>query len=97
MYFRLIDLQSKLTIASDVAKGMMYLHNLPQPIIHRDLNSHNILLDDDGHALVADFGGRHLMLMLYTVPEPIRATKIGVGHRSPISFWSVIDLSNRSI
>lgn len=53
---RLIDLQSKLTIASDVAKGMMYLHNLPQPIIHRDLNSHNILLDENAHALVADFG-----------------------------------------
>ncbi|CAG2246792.1 TNNI3K [Mytilus edulis] len=53
---RLIDVQSKLIIASDVAKGMMYLHNLPQPIIHRDLNSHNILLDEDGHALVADFG-----------------------------------------
>ncbi|XP_064617011.1 serine/threonine-protein kinase TNNI3K-like [Liolophura sinensis] len=53
---RLIDLQSKLTIAYDVAKGMEYLHNLPQPIIHRDLNSHNILLDENGHALVADFG-----------------------------------------
>ncbi|KAL7828980.1 hypothetical protein SRHO_G00326140 [Serrasalmus rhombeus] len=37
-------LQSKLIIAIDVAKGMEYLHNLTQPIIHRDLNSHNILL-----------------------------------------------------
>ncbi|XP_050411148.2 serine/threonine-protein kinase TNNI3K [Patella vulgata] len=53
---RLIDIQSKLTISIDVAKGMEYLHNLPQPIIHRDLNSHNILLDENGHALVADFG-----------------------------------------
>ncbi|XP_067661812.1 serine/threonine-protein kinase TNNI3K-like [Haliotis asinina] len=53
---RLIDIQSKLTIVIDVAKGMGYLHNLPQPIIHRDLNSHNILLDENGHALVADFG-----------------------------------------
>ncbi|XP_038572024.1 serine/threonine-protein kinase TNNI3K-like isoform X1 [Micropterus salmoides] len=53
---RLIDLQSKLIIAIDVAKGMEYLHNLIQPIIHRDLNSHNILLYEDGHAVVADFG-----------------------------------------
>ncbi|XP_052822598.1 serine/threonine-protein kinase TNNI3K isoform X1 [Octopus bimaculoides] len=53
---RLIDMHTKLTIAVDVAKGMEYLHNLPQPIIHRDLNSHNILLEEDCHAVVADFG-----------------------------------------
>uniref|UniRef100_A0A8C3PQB2 Protein kinase domain-containing protein n=1 Tax=Calidris pygmaea TaxID=425635 RepID=A0A8C3PQB2_9CHAR len=55
---RTLDLQSKLIIAVDVAKGMEYLHNLTQPIIHRDLNSHNILLYEDGHAVVADFGGK---------------------------------------
>ncbi|XP_016284348.2 serine/threonine-protein kinase TNNI3K isoform X3 [Monodelphis domestica] len=53
---RILDLQSKLIIAVDVAKGMEYLHNLTQPIIHRDLNSHNILLYEDGHAVVSDFG-----------------------------------------
>ncbi|KAL2302028.1 hypothetical protein Nmel_011437, partial [Mimus melanotis] len=53
---RILDLHSKLIIAVDVAKGMEYLHNLTQPIIHRDLNSHNILLYEDGHAVVADFG-----------------------------------------
>ena len=46
----------KLNIALDVAKGMNYLHSLPQPIIHRDLNSHNILLHEEGRAVVADFG-----------------------------------------
>ena len=53
---RLIDIHSKLTIAVDVARGMEYLHNMPLPIIHRDLNSHNILLEENGHAVVADFG-----------------------------------------
>ena len=58
--FRLIDIHSKLTIATDVAKGMFYLHNLPQPIIHRDLNSQNILLEENGRAVVADFGGKYV-------------------------------------
>uniref|UniRef100_A0A8C4TUR6 Serine/threonine-protein kinase TNNI3K n=1 Tax=Falco tinnunculus TaxID=100819 RepID=A0A8C4TUR6_FALTI len=58
---RTLDLQSKLIIAVDVAKGMEYLHNLTQPIIHRDLNSHNILLYEDGHAVVADFGGKEFL------------------------------------
>ena len=41
-----MDILTKLGIALDVAKGMNYLHSLPQPIIHRDLNSHNILLHE---------------------------------------------------
>ncbi|XP_072430987.1 serine/threonine-protein kinase TNNI3K [Chiloscyllium punctatum] len=61
---RIIDLQSKLMIAIDVAKGMEYLHNLTQPIIHRDLNSHNILLYEDGHAVVADFGESRFLLSM---------------------------------
>ncbi|KAI4828324.1 hypothetical protein KUCAC02_022421, partial [Chaenocephalus aceratus] len=64
---RLIDLQSKLIIAIDVAKGMEYLHNLTQPIIHRDLNSHNILLYEDGHAVVADFGEVFTQCTRYSV------------------------------
>jgi len=59
---RRLDLQKKLDIATDVAKGMQYLHNLPHPIIHRDLNPRNILLNDKGTALVADFGESRLIL-----------------------------------
>ncbi|XP_063611919.1 serine/threonine-protein kinase TNNI3K-like isoform X1 [Penaeus indicus] len=53
---RSIDTVTRLQIALDVANGMLYLHTLPQPIIHRDLNSHNILLSNDCRARVADFG-----------------------------------------
>ncbi|KAB7505729.1 Serine/threonine-protein kinase TNNI3K [Armadillidium nasatum] len=51
-----LDMVTKLNIVLDVAKGMLYLHTLPQPIIHRDLNSHNILLCEKMRARVADFG-----------------------------------------
>ena len=33
-----------------------YLHGLQPPIIHRDLNSHNILIDRTNNAVVTDFG-----------------------------------------
>ena len=57
-----MDILTKLGIALDVAKGMNYLHCLPQPIIHRDLNSHNILLHEQGRAVVADFGESRFLL-----------------------------------
>ena len=44
---------------------MNYLHSLPQPIIHRDLNSHNVLLHEQGRAVVADFGESRFLANLW--------------------------------
>ncbi|KAJ8754665.1 hypothetical protein K2173_010756 [Erythroxylum novogranatense] len=44
-------------IALDVARGLEYLHDgAVPPVIHRDIKSSNILLDDSLRARVADFG-----------------------------------------
>lgn len=52
----------RLNIGIDVARGMRYLHEqATRPVIHRDLNSHNILLHEDWHAVVADFGESRFM------------------------------------
>ncbi|OMJ95254.1 hypothetical protein SteCoe_1469 [Stentor coeruleus] len=43
-------------ISLDIAKGVNYLHNFPVPVLHLDLKSLNILLDDSMNAKIADFG-----------------------------------------
>ncbi|KAK8561118.1 hypothetical protein V6N13_149702 [Hibiscus sabdariffa] len=52
-----LEWPQRVKIAVGAAKGVAYLHEDCQPrIIHRDIKSANILLEDDFEAQVADFG-----------------------------------------
>ncbi|XP_028783038.1 serine/threonine-protein kinase CTR1 [Neltuma alba] len=46
----------RLSMAYDVASGMNYLHQMRPPIVHRDLKSPNLLVDDTYTVKVCDFG-----------------------------------------
>ena len=46
----------KLQIAIDTASGMEYLHAQDPPVVHRDLKSLNILIDQKYCAKLCDFG-----------------------------------------
>ncbi|GLJ45701.1 hypothetical protein SUGI_0961860 [Cryptomeria japonica] len=52
-----LDWETRVNIALDAAQGLEYLHHGCNPcIIHRDVKSSNILLNDRMEAKVADFG-----------------------------------------
>ena len=58
-----------LSVAHDVARGMAYLHQ--HRIIHRDLKPDNLLIDQQGHIKLTDFG---LSRIVALAPDGLRKT-----------------------
>ena len=78
-----------LSILHDVAVGLNYLHCLPDPIIHRDVSSANVLLESKGpgkwKTKVSDFGSANAVkhavtkapgAFVYSAPESYRSVSI---------------------
>ncbi|GKV16858.1 hypothetical protein SLEP1_g27432 [Rubroshorea leprosula] len=60
-----MDWATRVKVAAGAARGIAYLHEDCHPrIIHRDIKSSNILLDDNFEARVSDFGLAKLALEL---------------------------------
>ncbi|ESQ33087.1 hypothetical protein EUTSA_v10003581mg [Eutrema salsugineum] len=58
----LLDWRTRLRIAQGAARGLFYLHQACDPhILHRDIKSSNILLDENFDSHLADFGLARLM------------------------------------
>ncbi|XP_021660430.2 probable LRR receptor-like serine/threonine-protein kinase At1g05700 isoform X2 [Hevea brasiliensis] len=88
--------KERLQIALDAAQGLEYLHHgCKPPIIHRDVKSANILLNDNLQAKIADFGCSKIF------PSEIRSHLstgvVGtVGYLDPEYYYSASRLTEKS-
>jgi serine/threonine protein kinase len=76
----------------DIALGLTALHTRTPPVMHRDLHSDNILIADDGRAVVADLGSakevvagayhpESIIHYSYIKPPEVRTKVAGLGAR----------------
>ena len=42
-----LSLEERITCSVKIAEGLVFLHNQPKPLIHRDIKTSNILLDNN--------------------------------------------------
>ena len=101
---RILTWEMKMRIARDVARAMTDLHCRDPPILHRDLKSQNILLDEKFTAKVSDFGLSKVLrdanttatmvgTLNWMAPELIRGETYGVSsdvYSFGIVMWQVL-------
>ncbi|CAL5428863.1 unnamed protein product [Camellia sinensis] len=86
---RRLNWSRRIKIAVESARGLEYLHNAVRPVIHCDLKSSNILLDNGFNAKLSDFGPAklgpqgdktHISTRTLGTPGYFAPEYIGTGH-----------------
>lgn len=79
-----LSLEMRLRILLDVAHGLSYLHHDScPPIVHCDLKPHNVLLDEDMTAHLADFGLARMFAQSDVASTTTSTLKGSVGYIAP--------------
>ena len=76
----MIDWPTRMKIAQGMARGLFHLHS-HENIIHGNLTSSNVLLDENTNAKIADYGLSRLMTA--AANSNVIATAGALGYRAP--------------
>ncbi|KAE8716453.1 HAESA-like 1 isoform 2 [Hibiscus syriacus] len=80
----LLDWPTRYKIALDAADGLSYLHHdCVPPIVHRDVKSNNILLDEEFSARVADFRVAKIVKRVGKAAESMSVITGSYGYIAP--------------
>ena len=82
-----LDWRRRIKVAVGAARGLAYLHELANPpIIHRDIKSNNILLDENLNAKVSDFGLSKTLIDVGKghITTEVKGTMVGI-HSSELT------------
>ncbi|KAK4768662.1 hypothetical protein SAY87_003803 [Trapa incisa] len=93
----ILEFKHRLEIVIDVAHGLSYLHLYSEKqIIHRDVNSSNILLTDNMRAKVADFGFANVGIILDSEKSHVSTKVKGTfGYLDPV-YMKTLQLTAKS-
>ena len=93
---KVLDAATTANIVVELISALYYLHNMNPPIIHRDIKPENLLLDNDGHLKLTDFGGSNYLeggnvryttcgTQIYHSPEML----LKKGYDTRVDIWAI--------
>ncbi|KAN0078207.1 Protein kinase-like domain containing protein [Tylopilus felleus] len=82
----------RLALLRQITSGVSYLHNMKPVVIHGDLKGTNILVSDEGHALISDFGLSTVVEELSLTDATVRAAQLGTSLLAGSTRWMAPEL-----
>jgi len=97
-----LPFKKRMSMARDCCLGMNYLHCASPPILHLDLKTHNLLVNEQGVTKVADFGLSRVSSKnrnnttgpvgtpIYTAPELFVDAETPIGTKADVYSFGII-------